>query len=199
MMALVQHLEQFIESRAGGFPEILSKGKAGQAQSGLGIEALQMSASAMIRLKSRSLEGLIQRMGQKVISRVIQFYTNDRVLHILGPGAEFTEYTFLRRAFTEALGPEALRDAHRTFRFRVVPGSSLALTRIQKGLMAVQLYSMGCIDREAVLEAVEWPNRKSILMRTIQEQALGLEAAGKGKSKKGYGPVERQSRVAGRM
>ena len=198
MMQLVQHLEQFIESRAGGFPEIMTKGKAGQVQSGLGIESLLMSASAMIRLKARSLEALIQRIGQKMISRVIQFYTNDRVIHILGPGEEFVQYNFIRGAFTEALGPEALRDAHRTFRFRVVPGSSLSLTRIQKGLMAVQLYSMGCIDREAVLEAVEWPNRKEILKRTVQEQMLGLEGAGKGKSKRGYGPVERNTRVPGR-
>lgn len=201
-MNMLQHLEQFVESRAGGLPDLLTKGKAGNVQSGMGIEALQMTASAMIRLKARALESLIQRVGQKIISRMIQFYTQDRILHVLGPGNEFKEYTWVRKQFHDALGAEALKDAHRCFRFRVTPGSSLNMTRVQRALEAVQLYTLGCVDRQAVLDAVEFPNRDEVLKRTIIEQALGLEPGGqqKGKkSKRGYGPMERQSKTSGRM
>jgi len=198
-ITMLQHLEQFIESRGGGFPEILSKGKAGNVQSGLGIEQLQMSASAMIRLKARALEGLIARVGQKIISRMIQFYTNDRMLHVLGPGGAFQEYEFVRRSFIKAIGPEGLRDAHRDFRFRVAPGSSLSMTRIQKGLIAVQLYQMGCIDRQAILEAVEFPDWQEVLKRTIQEQALGVEPGMQKQKGTKKGPVERQQKIAGRI
>ncbi len=200
-MGLVTHLEQFIEGKGGGLPEILTRGKAGQMQSGIGAEALQTSASAMIRLKARALESLIQRVGQKCISRVFQFYTNDRVFHVRGEGDEFKEYVFIRKHLTDALEPEALRDAHRDFRFRVSPGSSLSMTKIQKGLVAVQLFQMGAIDRQAVLETIEFPDWKNVLERTKREQAAGTEPVpgAKQKSKRGFSSMERQQKVAGRI
>ena len=201
VLQLLQHLENFIESKAGGFSEVMKGGKPGQVQSGLGIEQLQMTASALIRLKARALEGMIQRIGQKYISRVFQFYTDDRVFHVLGPGAEFKEYMFMRKALRDAISTESLADAHKDFMFRVAPGSSLSLTKIQRALVAQQLYTIGAVDRQYLLETLEIPDWKSVLERTIQEQALGLEPAGagkKGKSKKGYGAQERQMKVAGR-
>lgn len=202
-LQLMQHLENFIESKAGGFSEVMKGGKPGQVQSGLGIEQLQMAASALIRLKARSLESMIQRIGQKYISRVFQFYTDDRVFHTLGPGAEFKEFMFIRKNLRDALTMEAMADAHKEFKFRVAPGSSLSLTKIQRSLIAQQLYMIGAVDRQYLLETLEIPDWKSVLTRTVQEQALGLEPGGaggkkKGASKKGYGPQERQMKVAGR-
>jgi hypothetical protein len=202
-MQMLNFLQQFIE-HTGGTPDIMSKGKAGNVQSGLGIEALQMNAAAPIRLSARVLESLIQRVGQKYISRVIQFYPDERVFHIAGPDGSFKEYTWIRKQFREALDLPSLRDAHKDFRFRVAPGSSLSLTKIQRGLMAVQLYQLGCVDRQSVLEAVEWPDWEDTLRRTIQEQMAGLEPGGpaamKGKGKTGKkGPMQRQAKIAGRM
>jgi hypothetical protein len=199
-MQMLTFLQQFIE-HTGGTPDVLSKGKAGNVQSGLGIEALQMNAAAPIRLSARVLENLIQRIGQKYISRVIQFYPAERVFHIASKEDKlFQEFIWVRDQFRKALDSASLRDAHRDFRFRVSPGSSLSLTKIQRGLMAVQLYQMGCVDRQAVLEAVEWPDRVEVLERTIKEQLLGLEPGmqqgKKGKGKKG--PAERQAKIAGR-
>lgn len=199
VMQLLQHLEQFIESRAGGFNEAMTGKKPGQVQSGLGIEQLQMAGSALIRLKARTLENFIQRVGSKIISRMIQFYTTDRVFHILGPGSEFTQFTFIRKQFTDALSAESLADAHKDFTFRVAPGTSLSLTKIQKALVAQQLYMAGAVDRQYLLETLEVPDWPEVLRRTVQEQALGLEPGGqKGKSKRGHGPVDRQSKIAGR-
>jgi len=200
-ITLLTWLLNFVESHAGGFPEILSRGKAGNVQSGLGIEQLQMTASAMLRLNARALEGLIQRVGQKAVARVLQFYPEERLFHVYGPGNEFREVMFIRQQLREALGPEALKDLHRDFKFRVLPGSSLSLTKIQRALTALQLYMAGAIDRQALLEAVEWPDWQNILKRTMQEQMMGLEPVGVGKkgSKRGYGPLERQAKVAGRI
>jgi hypothetical protein len=204
-MQMLNFLQQFIE-HTGGTPDIMSKGKAGNVQSGLGIEALQMNAAAPIRLSARVLEALISRIGQKYISRVIQFYPDERMFHIADPGKDggFKEYLWIRKHFRNALDSASLRDAHRDFRFHVAPGSSLSLTKIQRGLMAVQLYQLGCVDRQSVLEAVEWPDWAETLQRTIKEQLMGLEPGGPmaAKGKKGggkKGPVERQAKIAGRM
>lgn len=199
-MQLIQHLEQFIESRAGGFSEVMTGRKPGQVQSGLGVEQLQMTASALIRLKARALEGMISRIGQKCISRVIQFYTSDRVFHTFGPGEVFREYEFIRSQFRKALSTESLAEAHKDFRFRVAPGSSLSLTKIQKALIAQQLYTMGCVDRQYLLETLEVPDWPTVLKRTVQEQAMGVEPPGAGQKgkKKGMGAVERKMTTAGR-
>ena len=200
VMQLMTYLQTFIEAHGGGLPDILSRGKAGNVQSGLGIEQLQMSASAMIRLKARALENLIQRIGQKYVSRVFQFYPKERVFHIRGPGGEFAQFVFMKDQLRQALGTEALQDFQRDFRFRVMPGSSLAMTKIQKGLVALQLYQAGAIDRQALLESIEWPDWERVLQRTKLEQAMGLEpAGGQKKSKRGYGPQERQAKIAGRI
>jgi hypothetical protein len=131
---------------------------------------------------------------------VIQFYPAERVFHVTGGDKLFKEFVWIRDQFRKALDSASLRDAHRDFRFRVAPGSSLSLTKIQRGLMAVQLYQMGCVDRQAVLEAVEWPDRTEVLKRTFEEQLLGIEPGMQGKKKGGgkKGPMERSAKVAGR-
>jgi len=184
LMQLATYLEQYIEKEP-GILELQGK-KPGQVQSGLGIEAMQQMAAAMIRIKSRALESLLQRVGQKFISRVIQFYTTDRVLYSIGPSGDFKEYLFVRKHFHEALSAEALKDAHRDFRFRVIPGSSLSMTKTQKGLLAAELMKIGAVDDQAVLEAIEFPNWKEVLERTKQKMAAGLmPTPGGGGGKKG--------------
>jgi len=185
LMQLATYLENFIEKEP-GIHELTGK-KPGQVQSGLGVEAMQQMAAAMIRIKSRALESLLQRVGQKFISRVIQFFTTDRILYGIGPSGDFKEYLFVRKHFHEALSAEALKDAHRDFRFRVIPGSSLSMTKTQKGLLAAELMKIGAVDDQAVLEAIEFPNWKEVLERTKMKQQAGLMPVpgGGGKGKKG--------------
>lgn len=196
---LLQHLEKFTQE-AGGTPDVLTKGKAGNVQSGLGIEQMQMNAAAMIRLKARGLEQLISRLGQKYISRVIQFYPESRMFHIMGPKDEFREYLWIRKNFRDALDAASLLDAHKNFRFKVAPGSSLNLTKIQRGIMAVQLHQMGLVSGLDVLHAVDWPNAKEAYEQAIKEQVTKAMLGGgqqKG-SKKGKSAGERQMKIAGR-
>ena len=184
MLQTATYLENFIEKEP-GISELQGK-KPGQVQSSLGVESLQMMAAAMIRIKARALESLLQRVGQKFISRVIQFYTKDRVLYLVGPSGDFKEYNFVRKHFHEAISAAALKDAHRDFRFRVQPGSSLSMTKTQKALMAAELFKIGAVDDQAVLEAIEWPNWKEVLERTKMKIAAGLmPPPGGAKGKKG--------------
>ena len=195
VMQLAQYLESFIEKEP-GIHELTGK-KPGQVQSGIGIESLQMLAAAMIRIKARALESLLQRVGQKIISRIVQFYTDDRVFHSVGPDGNFKEYIFVRKNFTEALSSQALRDAHRDFRFRVVPGSSLSMQKTQKALIYAELFKMGAVDDQAVLEALEIPDWQNILERTKAKQAMGLGPPVGGSGKKGG--AQRQLKISGRI
>ncbi|MEM2125702.1 MAG: hypothetical protein QXQ53_04825 [Candidatus Methanosuratincola sp.] len=166
--------------------EVTEGRRPGQVTSGVGIEALQLAANTVIRLKARQIENLIERVGQKLISRIFQYYTEDRVFSIVGDGQRFEKFIFEREKIRNALVNANISPtvAFRDFIFKVVPTSSLALTKWQKGLMAVQLYQLGAIDREALLEAVEFPNREEILARTIERQQLGIEPMGVRKGQK---------------
>lgn len=166
--------------------EVMEGRRPGQLTSGVAIEALQLAASTAIRLKARQIENLIQRVGQKLIWRIFQYYTDDRVFTLVGDGQRFERFTYVRDIIRQALEKEGLSitSAFKDFVLTVVPASSLALTNWQKGLIAMQLYQAGAIDREALLEAVNYPNREEILARTLEKQQSGEEPAGVRKPQK---------------
>jgi len=136
-----------------------------EVRSGTQFEGLQAAQQTLVRAMARRMENYLQRIGQKWISRIFQFYTNDRLMSTLGPGPTFQTFSFerqmlmreivmkaqadLRRQQAEAngdpLSPDALRDtietvtrrASRDFRFRITPGSSLASTKLQRAIVVL--------------------------------------------------------------
>jgi hypothetical protein len=180
MMATLTMLAQGIE-KLSGITEVTEGRKPGQVTSGVAIESLAIMAQTVIRLKARQLESLIERNGQKLISRIFQHFTEDRVFNIVGKGGGFEQYKYERQLVREQIDKVGLAHMLMDYRFKVVPASSLAMTKWQKGLMATQLLQIGAIDRQEVLEAVEWPNREEVLKRTKEAQARGEE----GMQKKG--------------
>jgi hypothetical protein len=157
--------------------EVSEGRRPGQVTSGAGIEALQLAASTAIRLKARQIESLIQRIGQKMIARIFQYYTEDRVFNFVGEAGGMKQFIYEREKIRELVEKSGgtMLTAFQDFTYKVVPASSLALTKWQKGLIAMQLFQAGAIDREALLEAVEYPNREEILKRTKEAQQSGEE------------------------
>jgi len=179
---LPQTLELLVNGleKLSGITEVTEGRRPGQVTSGVAIESLAIMAQTTIRLKARQLEGLIQRIGQKLIPRIFAYYTSDRVFNLVGEKGGFKQYVFEREKIREAIqrnGTSAFRD----YQFRVVPASSLAMTKWQKGLVATQLFQMGAIDQEALLEALEYANRDEILERMVATAQAGGPLPGKGK------------------
>jgi hypothetical protein len=169
-----------------GDTEVSSGKKPGQLTSGVGVELLQLASTTAIRLKARQIEKLMERVGHKIVSRIIQFYTDDRVLAIVGETEHYKQYLFernlIRKAIDEANVP--YKAAYRLFGFKVMPDSSLSMVKWQKGMVATQLFQMGAVDRKYVLDTLEVPNRDEVLKRTIVEQMMGVEPMGHGKGAK---------------
>lgn len=113
-------------------------------QGSAALEGLQMARQTLVRSVARRLESMLERVGQKVISRIFQYYTSDRVLFQLGPNRDWIAYTFERQRLLQDDAGK-VRDAkeiakmYRDFRFMVSPLSSLALTRVQRTMAALQL------------------------------------------------------------
>jgi hypothetical protein len=149
--------------------------------SGAAIESLQIAASTAIRLKARQLEALQSRIGQKRISRIFQYYTEDRVFNLLGDDGKFHKYVWERDKVRRILEENniSITQAFQEFRYKIIPASSLAITKWQKGLVAMQLYQAGIIDGEEVLKILEWPNWEEVYARMKEKQVMGIEGVPK--------------------
>ena len=181
---IIKYVESAIEKLSGN-TEVVSGGVPGQVRSGSAIEALQTAAMATIRLKSRLVESLLERVGQKLISRIFQFQDTDRLMWRLKNDNDYESFKFAADVLRGKI-PEAKKymknpkDAWKNFLFKVRPGSSLAMNNWQKSMMALQLYQAQprpLIDRESVLETLDWPNRTEILRRLEEQEANQMEMA----------------------
>ena len=197
-IVLAKFLQEAMSEMSGMVPSILGQ-RSGQVSSGVGIEQLQMAAQAMIRLKARSIEALLSRIGQKLISRIFQFYTTDRVLNFLGKQDEFQLFEFIR---TKLVGNKQLQqDAFKDYMFLVVPGSSLAMSKVQKAIVATQLFQMGILDEMDLLQAMEYPNAEKIAIqaKARREMMMKQMAQGQGAGGGQRSSINRQGAIAGRI
>lgn len=122
------------------------RGDRSPAQGSSALEGLQMARQALVRAISRRLESLYERIGHKIISRTFQFFTSDRILMHQGPNRDWVAYTFERQKLLQDdhgnMRPNEERQRmFKDFRFLVTPGSSLAMTRVQRTMAALQLRS----------------------------------------------------------
>ena len=153
------------------------------------VEGLMTAAQTLIRAAARRLEYVIERIGVKLVSRILQFYTSDRVMLLQGPGSNWQEYTFRRaELLADTLPPDAVdregtpltleqfqRRFFTNFRFKVTPLSSLAQNRIQRALMAMNLYKAGLVKGDEVLRAAEWPDWEKAYVDAQQAISTGQQ------------------------
>lgn len=134
------------------------------------IDAVQEAAFVRIRLALRNLERALRNAGNKIAALITENYTAPRMMAVVGPNGEKSALALKARHFhiPSKDGTQPLR-----FTLNVEAGSSLPTSRKARAAEADTLYAMGAIDRMAVLEAHEYPNRDEITRR-IQ----ALEAAG---------------------
>jgi len=174
IMRVLEMLPQAME-KISTITEVMEGRKPGQVTSGNAIDSLQTAAQTAIRLKARQLESLEKKIGQKLISRIFEYFSEDRVFHLWGGGEGYEQFIYLRKNILESLDKHniPLKSAHEHFIFKVVPTSSLATTKWQKGLIAMQLFNSQIIDDEEVLEVIEWPNRAAVMKRVMEKKASG--------------------------
>lgn len=164
---LMEFLVKSIEM-VGGLSEV-TKGVGHASQSGISIESLQTASQTVIRFQARRIEAFLTRLFTKAIPLVFQFYTENRMRQIIGPNGDLITFLFDRAALT--MGMRNIQVAFRDFVLGVHPMSSLNATRVQKAVLAGNLYGMGLIPGVAVLESAEWVNPEETLAAAKAEQA----------------------------
>jgi hypothetical protein len=120
------------------------------------IAALLERAALILRGKIRNYSKMVRERGRMYISHVMNWYTEERFISYEQDGEKVTKAI----NGTDMLIPAKLG---------VVSGSTMPVSKVQEREEAIELFRMGAIDGEALLEKIDWPNRK----RVVQRMRLG--------------------------
>jgi hypothetical protein len=209
-------LNQFMEiyDKISGINDV-SRGAIPSGMSGVAIDLAQEAAQTKLRLKSRNVDAFLTKAGQLMVSRILQFYQTTRVIRLTNnPNAP----TFFKFAIDETFdesgesqqvatvqpievqpgqppiaGPVDQLAIKSNLDLKITTGTELPLRKARKTQNAKELFQLGVIDEEELLEAMEWPNKEKTIEKfkgrkqeaqaaaqaeaqQAQEQALQLKA-----------------------
>jgi hypothetical protein len=150
--------------------------RAPNVSAGVAIEALQAKAATRTNARSKILEKRLQNVAEHVVHNLVKFWTMPRTLRMLGE-SETSE-------FREIDLPGLLRQMEDTLEFdvQVKLGGSRAARELEEQ-QAIILHQQQAIDRTALLDSLQFPNRERIVARMEvkeQEQQQMMLAAQQG-------------------
>ena len=161
-----------------------------ELRSGVQLEGLQTAAQTLVRSAARRIEQMLERVGTKIISRIFQFYTADRMMIYLGPGEKFVRYNLevaklrneiemmAKREIGDSNDEDALKDAikhrfenaWRMFAFKITPLSTLAATKVARAQLLKQLVDGGLLPRTVLLQEIGYTDADTQLQKVMEEQ-----------------------------
>src|SRR4030095_2628995 len=163
-----------------GVTEPPTKQRTPSIVTGPAIEGLQLMLDTPIRSAARKVEEFYQRIGQKLISRVFQYYTSNRMIHLIGPEMKWIQFEFKRLEILKdkkgnQRSQEDLRKAYQDFRFLVEPGSSLAITKQQRSQAKFLLVQLKLLHPKEILSEF-YANPEEKMAEAAEAQSKGLFA-----------------------
>lgn len=154
------------------------------------MQSMQEASFVRVRMASRQLERTMRGQGSKLASMITEFYTDPRMVALLGPNGDRTTKIFKAKHFYVPNANPSESSPQRTlpFRFQLLidAGSSLPTSRQARAAEADALFAMGALDQQGVLEAHQWPNRALIIQR-LQAQAQAAATNGQPPSRASTG------------
>jgi len=157
--AAFAHIDQInkdIDS-VSGVHDVTQGRKPAGITAGIAIDSLQEAAQTRIRLKSRYIDYSQKALAERMISIIWQYYQEPRNVRwrseLSGLDYEYDTVDFGKVELNE-MPTVTIR-----------PGSSMATNKSVLRMQSVQLFQMGGIDRRALLDIFEFPNREEIIAR----------------------------------
>jgi len=153
------------------------------------------------RYKNRFLEKFLHDIGDLVLRKILQCYTEPRVFRLTNAdgypqaielyiptyenGQKVAKIRYLR---TDGSGALDIEESHDVVikgvpDVRVTSGSALPFAKVQKSQTAFQYFDRGAIDQEELLKNVDWPAYQEVIKRMqaqaaqAKEQGMQAEAA----------------------
>lgn len=135
------------------------------------VDSVQESGFVRIRSSLRYLEAAMRSAGLKKASLIAENYTTDRIVAIAGPGGQRTSLALKARHFQL---PTSQGAVPLQYQLLVDVGSRQHTSRVMRENQSIQLYTLGAIDEQALLEDVSYPNSDEVAQRVEQKRAQGV-------------------------
>lgn len=135
------------------------------------LQTVQEAAFVRIRQGLANLEGTLRSSGYKMADLIVEYYDQPRYMAVVGPqSAERTMLALKARHFSVA----NVKGAP-PFKYSLIlnAGASSPTSRQARMAEADQAFALGAIDRQAWLEAHNYPNWKAINERIGALEAMG--------------------------
>lgn len=193
VLTVVKSLMDAVEFMS-GMSEVTSGRTPNDVSASAAIEQLITAAQTIIRLQGRSIEKFLARIGQLMVSRIIQYYTGDRLLNYFGVDGEIIQAVWKRQDFIQQLALAGtdeeidahLQQLHRDYKVKVTPFSSLESARQRDLQTKLALRQIGGVSTLECLKAARVQDPEQKLAEAKQErmeemqQMAALRAAGGG-------------------
>jgi hypothetical protein len=167
------------------------------------IAQLQDAAQTRIRQKMRNLDAYLKSVGRHWLSRVLQYYSVQRVYRVTNKDetSKYFKFSIGEKIVTNPDGTESPQKVARIVPFlgvgktqieqpmkeiplqiqaqfdcQVQTGSSLPFAKAEKEQRLYGLFDRGIIDAEEVLQGLDYPNAKRVLERVQQARPQAAEA-----------------------
>lgn len=136
------------------------------------ISTIQEAAFVRIRSAMHNYEDMIDEMGKKLTDMVINFYTEPRMMGVLGKdGARTTKFL---APFHFTTKPDGKSRVPFRYIMSVIGGSTFPTSRQARIAEADKLFALGAIDDQAILEAHQYNNIPEIIKRVTEKRAMGV-------------------------
>lgn len=118
------------------------------------INELQEAAQTRLRLKVREMEGSLRNLGELVIALVQQFYTEERVIRITGGDMSKPQFVTINQETVDSQGNAVrINDVSvGKYDIEIGVGSTLPVNKARLYKEMLELFQMGAVDAQAVLE-----------------------------------------------
>lgn len=159
--------------------------------SGIFLETSIEIEQTRSRLKARNAKTFLKKLGQIDLLFYLQFYTQKRVFRITSKEGfpQHVEFYISEDKQGQKVANATIRDqngglvSQQTMVIKGVPdvrvtvGSALPFAKAIKNDSAKNLYQIGAIDREALYDMIDLPNKDSVLKRIEAKEAQAQQAA----------------------
>lgn len=193
----LQYFTERVFSQISGVSEVTSGVKPIPDISGVAINYLQEANQTKLRLKARNLEGALKDVGELMVSRILQFYSDVRVVRITNNEGSSKYFKFsinenldesglidrsieIEKYGIDPTTGEIVNDGLKEIAIRgnldvvISTGTSLPFAKAQKSSQARQLFLDGVIDAEEYLKAIDYPNRDKIVGKLNERKAQSI-------------------------
>lgn len=175
VMQLVAFHRETID-RVSGISAVARGSNLRRREAAAAVDAVQESSFVRVRAVLRNLEEALRHVGNQDISNKVQFYTEPRAIPIIGPSGSETVLELGSKHFWvpqhDPKTGEALSDESMRFDCWVQAGSSLPISRQARMAEMVQLFQMGIVDEQAVIEAGDFPNKEQLIARAKERMQM---------------------------